>query len=350
MMRKIELEEIRNIVILRTDRIGEVLLSTPVIEVLEIRFPKAKISFVTSSYAEGVVSNRDDLDEILIFSTVGTKVSVRKALSLSRKLRSRNFDLAVVLNPHKALHVAVFLAGIPYRIGFDRKWGVLLSHKIEDRRDEGRMHEVNYNLALLQTLGIRQKDIAPTMNVSAEDRDYLESVIARFNIDWDNKIVAIHTGTSNPAKQWPVENFTELIRRLISSANLNIVLVGDKGERVMCEKIISEVGRSRVFNLAGLLTVRQLAALFKWADLMITNDNGPMHIAAAVDKKVIAIFGRNIPGVSPTRWAPYGKGHIIFHKDPGCSPCYDKNCPYSFKCLNNITPDEVFEATQKILK
>ncbi|MFH1867658.1 MAG: lipopolysaccharide heptosyltransferase II [Candidatus Omnitrophota bacterium] len=350
MMKETNPEKIRNIVVLRTDRIGEVLLSTPVIDSLKTKFPKAEVSFVTSAYSEGVVSNREDLKEVLIFSTIAGKSSLVKALFLSQKLRNRNFDLAVVLNPHKMLHLAIFLAGIPVRVGFDRKWGALLNRKIKDKRDEGKTHEVNYNLELLETIGIRERDIPPSITVPDEDRDFFEILFAKYEIDWDRKIVVISTGTSNPAKQWPIENFTELIRRLVSSADINIVLIGEKGERAVCEKIISDVGRKRVFDLAGLLTVSQLAGVFKWADLVITNDNGSMHIAAALGKKVVAFFGRNIPGVSPVRWSPFGKGHVIFHKDPGCSPCYDRKCPYNFKCLRSITPEEVFEAVKKALK
>lgn len=306
------LKNIRRIAIFRTDRIGEVLLSTPVIEALKNRFPQAEISFITSPYASDIVSNRLDLYEVIIFSTINRGVSLLETLALSLKLRSRRFDLAVILNPHKMLHLAAFLAGIPHRIGFDRKWGFLLNHKREDCKDEGRMHEVEYNLGLLETIGIKETSAAPFINVLSKASDDIERLFKERGIAPNKKSIIVHPGSSNPAKRWPAENFIELIKRLSADSSLNIIVSGDSSEKTLCDKIVSAAAGSNVYNLAGLLSLGQLAALFKAADLMITNDNGPMHIAAAVGTRVIAIFGRNIPGVGPKRWGPYGKGHIVF--------------------------------------
>lgn len=342
MRKSLKPKDIRKIVIFRTDRIGEVLLATPVIEALTRRFPQAKISFITSPYARDIVSDRSDLNEVIIFDTINRKVSLPEAVALSLNLRKRRFDLAVILNAHKMLHLAAFLAGIPHRVGFDRKWGILLNYRMRDTRSEGRMHEIKYNLKLLEAVGIEEEDIPPSISVLSQDSDYAKGLFTQHNIAKDRKTVIIHPGTSNPAKQWPLESFIELIRKLGASGNMNIIVVGDENEKALCERVVSAAGPNHFFNFAGLFTLKQLAALFKIADLLITNDNGPMHIAAAVGTKVIAIFGRNIPGVSPVRWGPYGEGHIVFHKDPGCSPCYDRHCPYDFKCLKSITPEEVW--------
>ena len=338
-----ELKNIHRIVIFRTDRIGEVLLGTPVIEALKNKFPQAEITFITSPYAKDILSGRIDLYEVINFSTINRRVSLLEALALGLKLRSRRFNLAVILNPHKMLHLSVFLASIPHRIGFDRKWGFLLNHKREDYKDQGKMHEVEYNLGLLETVGIKAKTTSPFIDVKSGASDDIERLFKERGIAPNKKTIIIHPGSSNPAKQWPAENFIDLIRSLTAGGNLNIIVVGDSSERAFCERIVLAAEGSEVYNLAGLFTLEGLPALLKAADLVITNDNGPMHIAAAVGTRVIAIFGRNIPGVGPKRWGPYGAGHIVFHKDPGCSPCYDRDCPHDFKCLRAITPEEVAE-------
>jgi heptosyltransferase-2 len=348
-MKNPQFKHIRRIAILRTDRIGEVILSTPVIEALKRRFPQAEISFITSPYAREIVADRPDIAEVITFDTIERKVSLWEAFALSSILRKRNFDMAVILNPHKALHLAVFLAGICYRVGFDKKRGFLLNYRIKDKRQEGKLHELNYNLGLLETIGIKEKDIPPFINVSTRDSYYIKGLFEQFGIAPSKKIIIIHPGTSNPAKMWPAQYFKELINKLTATGNFNIIVIGDRSEKQLCEKIVSETN-NKALNLAGLFTLKQLAALLKEANLFISNDAGPMHMAAALKKRVIAIFGRNIPGVSPTRWGPYGVDHIIFHKDPGCSPCLDRDCPYNFKCLTNITPDEVFNAAIKILQ
>ena len=104
-----------------------------------------------------------------------------------------------------------------------------------------------------------------------------------------------------------------------------------------------------MINLSGKLTLKQLAAFFQRCALLISNDSGPVHIAAAVNTPCVVIFGRNIPGVGPKRWGPWGQGHTVLHKDPGCNPCLDRDCPYSFKCLTSITPEEVLTAVEQRL-
>jgi len=349
MIKRFRIEDVKKIVILRTDRIGEVLLSTPVIEALKEHFTQAQITFVTSTYARDILSFRDDLEEVLTFDTIGRKGSLTETVIFSGVLRQKGFDMAIVLNPHKFLHLGVFLAGIRYRVGFDRKWGFLLTHKIKDTKDEGRQHEVQYNLELLKAIGIDEKYISPILTVAEGDNTLIREIIRQAGIDSGKKTIVVHPGSSNPAKCWPLENFVELIKRITADTDANIILSGDKAEAATCDEIKHAIG-NRVFSFAGAFTLRQLMALLGEVDLLITNDNGPMHIAACLGTSVIAIFGRNIKGVSPKRWGPCGEGHVIFYKDPGCSPCLDRDCTYNFKCLRSITPEEVFHVTKEALQ
>ena len=115
-------KNIRKIVVIRTDRIGEVLLSTPVVEALYKRFPGSKIDFITSPYSLDIISDRPDINEVIGFDTFSKRLSVYSAIGLANRLRPKCFDMAIVLNPHKILHLGCFLANIPIRVGFDRKW------------------------------------------------------------------------------------------------------------------------------------------------------------------------------------------------------------------------------------
>ena len=324
-------KDIRNIVILRTDRIGEVLLSTPVIEALKRKFPKARISFVTSYYARDIVAGRSDLSEVITFDTIAKKLSLWKAFELAGKLKRHSFDMAIVLNPHKVLHLGVFLAGIKYRVGFDRKWGFLLNVKTQDKRDEAKMHEVKYDLKLLSLIGVHEEDISPFMLVLSKSSYYVKGLLEQTGIKGERKIVAIHPGSSNFAKKLPADKFKEVVRGLIETDNIEVVLVGSKDEKALCNDIKSSFG-NQVHDLAGLFSLRELAAILKVSDLFITNDNGPMHIAAAVGTKVLALFNKDAVGSNPARWAPYGDGHSVIYKS-----------------FNDITPDEVIQVAKKIL-
>ena len=321
----------KNIVIIRTDRLGEVLLATPVIEALHKRFPSASISFLTSPYSMDIVIDRPDISEVITFDTYSKRVPFWCAFSLAAKLKKRRFDLAIILNPHKVLHMACFLAGIPTRVGFNRKWPFLLTHKAEDRRGRVKQHEVEYNLELLRILDIYKSKLSPFMPVLSKSSYYVEGILNQTGITGQKKIVAIHPGSSNPDKKWQVEKFRKVAQELADTGHVDVVIIGDRKEKALAEEISSGLGKS-THNLAGIFTIRKLIAFFKKADILITNDNGPMHIAASVGTKVVALFNKDVIGSNPTRWGPYGEGHTVIYKS-----------------FDDLQAQEVIEATKKIL-
>ncbi len=137
----------------------------------------------------------------------------------------------------------------------------------------------------------------------------------------------------------------ELSRQL----SAKVAIIGALQDRNSAIKLIS-LSKQQPLNLCGKLSLRQLAAFLKQCALLISNDSGPVHIAAAVNTPTTVIFGRNIPGVGPRRWAPWDNKHVALHKDPGCNPCLDRDCPYQFKCLKAITADEVLRVAESQLR
>jgi heptosyltransferase-2 len=338
----------KNIVILRTDRIGEVLLSTAAVDAIKDRHPDARVSFVTSGYSRPLLEDRGDIEQVITAETMTGGRCFQKAISLAGKLRAGRYDIAIVLNPHKMLHLACFLAGIPRRIGYDRKWGILLTDRFRDDRDKGDRHEVECTMELLERAGmdIGRPQISLEVNKSSEKR--VEELLSGKGISGDSSLVAVHPGSSNPAKIWPGRNYSEIIRRMKQGLGCDVAVLGSEEEKDLAGKIIRQAG-VEVIDLTGELDLKELAAFLKKAALFVGNDTGPMHMAAALKVPVIAIFGRNIPGVSPVRWRPWGEGHVVFHEDPGCDPCNDTECRNDFKCLRSVTTDAVFKAIEQIL-
>ncbi len=322
-------EDIKNIVIFRTDRIGEVLLSTVCIDALRGHFPRSSITFVTSHYAKDTVSGRDNIDEVFIFDTITKGNLFLKLIKLLSYLRKRRFDLAVLLNPHKILHLGCFLVGIKYRLGYDRKWGFCLTHKIEDKKYECKKHEIEYNLDLLKIIGVKEEVIPPHLAIFKEDFDYVDRLIKQSGLDNNKPIVAIHPGSSNPQKRWPKDNFSSLIGKVKANLDCNVVLLGGKEDKKLVLDILSGCDQAAL-DLTGVFRIKQLAAFFKKCALFIGNDAGPMHIAAAVGTSVIALFGN---ASNPTRWRPWGKGHTVLYKED----------------INVITVDAAFGAVKKIM-
>ncbi len=338
----------RNIVIMRTDRIGEVLLSTVAVDALRRAFPGARISFVTSEYSRPVVEGRDDIDEVVTVDTMTRGGTLVRAVRLASTLKEKKFDAAIVLNPHKVLHMAAFLAGIGVRLGYDRKWGCLLNRKMRDLRSEGRKHEIEYTMDLLRLLGVEGEAFGPRLPVDEAARERVREFLSRRGIAPDTRVIVVHPGSSNPAKIWPSGRYALLIRRIRMELGFLVCVLGVKEERSLANRIVQEAGAD-VLNLAGEFDLKEVSALLERACLFIGNDTGPMHMAAALGVPVVAIFSRNIPGVSPARWRPWGEGHVVFHETPGCEPCHDTGCPYEYKCMQAVAVDDVFKAAQRIL-
>ena len=340
---------IKTLVILRTDRNGKVLLSTVAIDAVKDQFPNVEISFVTSTYSKSLLEDRDNVKEIFTFDIFKEKGIFWNAIALAKKLKAAKFDTSVTLNPHKVLHLACFFAGIPLRIGYDRKWGFLLNKKIRDKRDEGKKHEIEYTYDLLALLGVTKPVKGPYLPVNKKAEESLAGILTGKGIFSDKKMIVIHPGSSNPSKIWSWRNYVELIKRIKKNIYSNVVLVGSEQEKDISGKIMENSGED-VKDLTGCLDIKELIAFLRRCDVFIGNDTGPMHMAAAVGIPVVAIFGRNIPGVSPVRWRPWGDKNIVLYRTMGCDPCLDSGCRKNFKCLEAVTVDAVFSAAKGIMK
>jgi len=341
-----KINNLKNILIMRTDRIGEVLLSTVSIDVLKKKFPEARTSFVTSEYSKPLIEDRTDIEKIHTVNTFNKDKWISKAISLANELRKEKYDAVIILNPHKILHLAAFLAFIPHRIGYSKKWPFLLNDKTEDNREKGEKHEINYTMDLLKALDVDEEPTSPYIQLNTEAIEKVDNLLREKDISLEKPIVGIHPGSSNLAKLWPKDRYIELLRKIAEQTNAAIVLLGGKKEKALSRQIIQESGVNAI-DLTGELNLKELAAFIGKTALFIGNDTGPMHMAAALDIPVIGIFGRNMPGVGPKRWGPWGKKHTVFHEDPGCDPCYDRECPYNYKCLKAIKVDAVFEEVKK---
>ena len=348
-MRKIDKDKISKILVVRTERfVGDVLLNIPAIRALKETF-NCFVSALISPQAKELFEQRPEIDELIFFDQQAWKKGFRQKLSLLRQIRRKRFDLAVILSPTKRFHLFTFLTGIPLRLGYDRKWGFLLTDKIEDKKFLGQKHEIEYNLDLVRHIGADTKDKSISLKTGAEDRAFVNSLLAEKGIRNNQPLIVLHPYSTVAAKCWPWENFIYLADQIQERLKMKVAIIGSSAEMVFADKMLS-MAKFPLLDLTGAFTLKQLAAFLQRCNLLICNDSGPMHIAAAVGLPTIAIFGRNIPGVGPRRWGPYGAGHKVFHKDPGCSPCLDRKCPYSFKCLSSITPEEVLGAVKRQFK
>ncbi|MFH1846961.1 MAG: glycosyltransferase family 9 protein [Candidatus Omnitrophota bacterium] len=342
------MEDYKKIVIMRTDRIGEVLLATVAVDSIKKQYPGSEITFVTSDYSRDIIDGRENVRELITVDTFSKKGWLIKALRLACILRKKRFDIAIILNPHKILHFAAFLSGIPLRIGYKRKWGFLLNKTILDTRSSGEKHETEYTMELLKEIGVVPVFSEPRLPVFDSAERFIADIFLQNKINSKDLLVVVHPGSSNPIKMWGKDRYAELIKKIKLEINCTVVIIGSGKEFYLSEDIV-KTAEVKAFNFSGMFDLKQLTAFLKNADVFIGNDTGSMHMAAALSVPVVAIFGRNIPGAGPVRWRPYGDKHAVIHKKTGCRDCSDQKCDYDRRCLRLVTVFDVYNAVKGII-
>ena len=333
------------ILIIRIDRIGDVILSTPVIQAVRKAHPGAHIGFMTRPFTKDIVVGNPYLDEVILYDKDGAHHSIFSTMLFAGRLRSKRFDVALILHPSARANWIAFLAGIPKRVGHDKKMPWLLTDRLAYLNHQGLKHEMEYILDVSRAAGIPcdSSQLKPFMPVSKEAEDFIDNFLKGNGITSSDVLVAIHPSASCPSKIWPYERFAQLADRIIEETGYKIVI-----EDVKFANLVRKMMKRNAIILEGS-ALQQAAALFKRCKFFISTDNGLAHIAGALDVPCISIFGRKQPGLSPTRWRPPGKDNVVLHKDVGCEYCLAHNCNKHFACLEAITVDEVLDAAKKFL-
>ena len=258
------------------------------------------------------------------------------------RIKKKKFDLTII--PHRYIRSALlaYLAGIPERIGFDKGTGSFLFTQKVTYRDD--LHEVDRNLRLLSHFRHDLSNNPPELFPSSEDFSYVSQLLQDSGIKKDDRIVGIAPGSVWATKRWLPERFAEVSDLLVKKAKAKVVFLGSKQDEKLCLQIAGLMEEKPVI-LAGKTSVLQSAAIVSKCKVVLSNDSAPVHIASAMKKPVLAIFGSTIPELG---FGPYGEGNIIIGKKMECRPCgiHGKNeCPKRhFRCMMEITTREVFEA------
>lgn len=339
----------KRILVVRTDRIGDVLLSTPVIKALRDTYPSAYIAMMVSPYTREIAEGNPYLDEAIIYDKDGKHKSWANSIDFALSLKKKKFDLSLVLHPTNRVHLVTFFAGIPRRVGYDYKLGFLLTDRIKHEKYLGQKHELEYNFDLLHHLGIKLKDRNLFMPIKHESEKWVDGLFAREGIKKSDKLLAVHPAASCPSKIWPRDRFAEVADKLAETHGFKILVLSGPKDMQLANEVAARI-KSPLINLSGKTSVSQLASILKRCRLFISNDSGPVHIASAVGTPVVSIFGRSQAGLSPKRWGPVGENDKVLHKTVGCIECLAHNCVKEFACLKAISVDDVIRMAEEILR
>lgn len=341
--------EYKRILVVRTDRIGDVLLSTPVIKVLRDNYPHAFIAMMVSPHCKEIVEGNPYLDEVVLYDKDAKEKGWFSSIKFARKLSKSKFDIAIILHPTNRVHLISYIAGIPKRVGYDRKMGFLLTDKFSHTKQLGQKHELEYNLDLLENLGLRIDDKGLFMPIRPASEEWAKDFLKSQGIKNTDRLLLVNPAASCPSKIWPSDRFAEAADRLAQRYGLKVIVVCGPKDVFIAEKVIVQM-KAPACSLAGKVSLSQLASLLKRSALFISNDSGPVHIASALGVAVISIFGRKQNGLSPKRWGPLGIKGKVLHKDVGCINCLAHNCNKEFACLKAITVEDVLGAAGTLLK
>lgn len=337
----------RRILVVRTDRIGDVLLSTPVLKALREHYPSSYIAMMVAPATRDIVDGNPYLDKVIVFDKDRMN-GFLSTVNFAKKLKRENFDISIVLHPTVRVHFLVFLAGIKERIGYDRKAPYFLSRALPHRKHEGARHEAEYNFDLLEPLGIYNVQRQLYMPIKEDAARAVDRLLKEAGLADTDTLVAVNPAASCVSKLWPPAKFAQVIDRLCARPGVKVLIVADTSHRKISEELLGLTHNSPV-DFSGRFDLSQLACLFKRCSLVISNDSGPVHMAVAVGTPVISIFGRNQPGLSPKRWGPLGQRDVFLHKNTGCEPCLAHACVSSFKCLEAVSVDEVLVHAGRVL-
>jgi lipopolysaccharide heptosyltransferase II len=353
-------------------------MTTPALQRLREARPEAQITLLTHVKLADLWLHHPSVDAVLTFT------DEEGVLAVGKKLRRQSFDVGVVLpnSPRSALEL--FLGRIPHRIGYTRPWrGWLLTQAVPPRKDAVRMrkrsaaevralvasagdpkrttfprsaHHVHDYLQLVATMGASLTPLPPRLVVM---EDEVAAIRRRFELPETNgkrpRILGLHAGAEyGPAKRWPAERFVEATALLQRKTACHCWVFGGTGEKQLAEKIVSGIqaagaGPSNsVRSLAGATSLRELCVGLRACDAVLTNDTGPMHLAAALGTPVVVPFGSTSPELTGPGM-PGESRHAVVAGDAPCAPCFLRECPIDFRCMTSITVARIVEAALSVL-
>lgn len=336
-----------HIIIRMPNWIGDLVMATPILADVRNKFPTASITAMCCRPLCDLLLKDPSIDELFCFTKSSNDFSRRQdRRDVIAKIKGGKYDVGILLTNSFSSAWWFWQGGVKRRIGRAqslRRW--LLTDPLP-RVKKGAEHEVVTYKRLLGPLGISVSSTAPKLYFDAEEVKTAKILLTQRGYVDGKRLVGINVGASyGSAKCWPPERFRLLALDLLQEKDLYIVFFGD----AETSKLVKEIMRglpSRAMDIAGVTNLRELGCLIQACHLLVSNDSGPMHMAAAVGTPLIALFGSTDPNAT----GPYGAGDSVIDKRVACSPCFKRVCPLKhFRCMEEIGVDEVSAKARALL-
>jgi lipopolysaccharide heptosyltransferase II len=339
--------QVKKIVVFHLNQIGDLLFTLPALKALREAFPQAHITSVVRPHLAALLASGGLVDAIWSRRPGPLWLMLQWGAWLRRDLRP---DLAITFSQSASMAFCAWRSGAPHRVGYlDSDLCRLLNHRVQVRG----IPSPTKVLRLLRAMGLvpAKSDYVGLLGLTDGDRAMGNAVLERYGGQGDGPLVALAPGESSkrPYKAWTAERFRDLAEALVRARGVRLVVVGGERDRHLGDAVLSALpGSAGAGNLVGRTTPYELAAVLAQCDLLIGIDSGPMHLAAALGKPVVALFGPTDPALT----GPQGEGHeVIFHRQPCWRPCIHPMIPKACdrRCLKAITVEEVLAAAHRAL-
>jgi heptosyltransferase-2 len=368
-----------------TNWLGDAVMTTPALLRLREKFPDAHITLLIPEKLKDLWAKHPAVNETVSFAPDESIFAVARKLRrvgssrcddrTAQRAVPTKFDLALALPNSPRSAIEPWLAGIPQRVGYARPWrNFFLTQTVAPRPGSVRMqkrsvaeiktlisqtpdprrpipataHQIHEYLHLVGTLGANPEPLAPQLFVAPDE---IEAAKKKFGLEKiTSPIFGLNPGAEyGPAKRWPAERFIAAAQEIQKRTNCIWLIFGGKGDVAVASQIASQLPSANfhLLNLAGQTSLRELMSLLKLCRVLLTNDSGPMHVAAALGTPVVVPFGSTSPELTGPG-LPGDPRHRLLKSDAPCSPCFLRECPIDFRCMNGITVERVVEAVLSV--
>jgi len=350
-----EWAQAHDILCVRLDTIGDVLMTTPAIRALKESVAGRRITLLTSRAGAAAASLVPEIDNVIVYDApwlkaTPTRADSRHEYAMAELLRERRFQAAVIFTTfsQSALPSSLlcYLADIPLRLAHAREnaYQLLTTRIVEREPENGIRHEVERQLDLVASVGCRTANHRLSLRVPQDDRARVRALLASLDIGDGCPWLVVHPGASAPSRRYPPELFVEALTLVVERTGASVIVTGDASEHELVSQVCAGIP-GRPHELAGVLTLGELSALIAEAPVLLTNNTGPAHVAAAVGTSVVDLYALTNPQHTP--WMV--RSHVLSHDVP-CRNCFRSVCPeLHHQCLRGVPPEQVADAVCELL-
>lgn len=326
----------QRIIIIDLLYLGDLMFATPFLNELRKNFPKARIDLIMNSAFYSIMEDNVNLDNVYAYNK---KWTVKQSIKFVQQLSKNNYDLGINIHGSWRSAILLKLTNPSYTIGFGGKGrGLFLNRALKQTPNQ---HMVEVYLQILREMNLKIGSSLPILNVKEAVCNEVDKKLINWGIAKKDKLIALNTGGTWPTKRWTTEGFARL-GDVLNKEYGKVVLVGSSGDLPIVEEIVNRM-KTKPVIATGKTSLHELAALFTRCDLVISNDSGPVHVAAAVGTPTITIFGPS----DDVKYRPLGEKHRIVKTTIECRPCGKHQCPLRHhRCMTEITVDQVLDAIE----